>query len=231
MAQFLKIQDCTKCKRRISFFDHFTDEELREINETRYEVRFNPGEIIFKQATSLTHIVCVTSGLVKIYIEGFNNRNLILKLAGPGAMIAGPGMYTDFRHHFSAAAIEHTTTCFIDAHLFHSIIKTNINLANKLLEESNERDKMLFEKMLTLTQKQIPGRIADTLLYLCRSIYKTNPFIITVTRQDIADLSSMTKESVIRVLKDFKDAGFISIEKDRVKINNEKALINISEKG
>jgi CRP/FNR family transcriptional regulator len=231
MAQFLKIQNCQICKHRIPFFDHFTDDELREINETRYEVKFNPGEIIFKQGTSLTHIVCVTSGLIKIYIEGFNKRNLILKLTGPGTMVAGPGMYTDFRHHFSAAAIEDTTTCFIDAHLFHNIIKTNITLANQLLEDSNERDKMLFEKMLTLTQKQMPGRIADTLLYLHKSVYKTNPFKLTVSRQDIADLSSLTKESVIRVLKDFKGAGFITLEKDLVKINNENALINISEKG
>jgi CRP/FNR family transcriptional regulator len=85
--------------------------------------------------------------------------------------------------------------------------------------------------MLALTQKQIPGRIADTLLYLYRTVYKTNPFKLTVSRQDIADLSSMTKESVIRVLKDFKDAGFITMEKDLVKIDNEKALINISETG
>ena len=231
MAQFLKIQNCAKCKRRIDFFNLFSEEELREINETRYEVKFNAGETIFKQGTSLTHIVCVTSGLIKIYIEGYNGRNLILKLSGPGSMVAGPGMYTDFRHHFSAAAVEATTSCFIDAHLFHSIIKTNIILANRLLKDSNNRDKMFFDKILTLTQKQMPGRIADTLLYLYRSVYKTNPFNLTLSRQDMADLSSMTKESVIRVLKDFKDAGFISLEKDIVTILNEKALINISETG
>ena len=54
---------------------------------------------------------------------------------------------------------------------------------------------------------------------------------MTISRQDLADMSSMTKESVIRVLKDFKDAEFISVNKDEVRILNEKALINISETG
>ena len=231
MAQFLKLKDCSKCKRRIDFFAFFSDEELAEINETRYEVKFNRGETIFKQGTSLTHIACITSGIVKVFIEGYHNKNLILKLVSPGNMIGGPGMYTDFRHHFSATAVEDTTACFIDASLFNDILKRNITLANELLRQGNERDKMLFDKLLTLTQKQMPGRVADTLLYLFRAIYKTNPFYLTISRQDLADLSSMTKESVIRILKDFKDAEFISVNKDEVKILNEKALINISETG
>lgn len=231
MAQFLKLQDCTKCKRKIDFFKFLSNEELQKINETRYEVKFNRGETIFKQGTSLTHIACITSGLVKIYIEGYNNKNLILKIVRPGNMIGGPGMYTDFRHHFSATAVEDTTACFIEAYLFNEILKKNITLANELLRQGNERDIMLFDKLLTLTQKQMPGRIANTLLYLNKAVYKTNPFYLTISRQDIADLSSMTKESVIRVLKDLKDAGFISVNKDEVKILNEKALINISETG
>jgi len=146
-------------------------------------------------------------------------------------MIGGPGMYTDFRHHFSATAVEETHACFIDAVIFNEILKNNITLANELLRQGNERDKLMFDKLLSLTQKHMPGRIADTLLYLNKAIYKTNPFYLTVSRQDLADMSSMTKESVIRILKDFKDAEFISVNKDEIKILNEKALINISETG
>ncbi len=231
MAQFLRLRDCTKCKRKIDFFDFLSEDELMKINETRYEVKFNRGENLFKQGTSLTHIACITSGLVRIFIEGYNNKNLILKLVIPGNMIGGPGMYTDFRHHFSATAVEETHACFIDAVVFNEILKNNITLANELLRQGNERDKMMFDKLLSLTQKHMPGRIADTLLYLNKAIYKTNPFYLTVSRQDLADMSSMTKESVIRILKDFKDAEFISVSKDEIKILNEKALINISETG
>jgi CRP-like cAMP-binding protein len=77
----------------------------------------------------------------------------------------------------------------------------------------------------------MPGRVAEVILYLNNAIYRSNPFTLTITRQDIADLASITKEGTIRVLKDFKDAGLISLNGNELKILNEKALINVSENG
>jgi CRP-like cAMP-binding protein len=73
--------------------------------------------------------------------------------------------------------------------------------------------------------------VAEVILYLYKSIYKTNPFLLTVTRQDLADMAATTKEGTIRVLKDFKDADLISMHGNELKILNEKALFNISENG
>ena len=85
--------------------------------------------------------------------------------------------------------------------------------------------------MRPLTQKQMPGRVAEVILYLFRAVYKSNPLILTITRQDIADMASITKEGTIRVLKDFKDAGLITLNGNELKILNEKALESISEVG
>jgi CRP/FNR family transcriptional regulator len=231
MAKFIKLRDCKRCKRKIELFDLFTEDELARINEDRYEVHFKAGETIFKQGTSLTHIICITSGLAKIYLEGYNNKNLIMSLAKPGELIGGPGIYTDQRHHFSVAAVEETTACFIDAKLFREIAENNKDVTGTMLSRSSERDIRYFDKLITLTQKQMPGRVADTILYLYRNVYNTNPFYLTINRLEMANLSSMTKESLIRILKDFKEANFITVQGNELKIINEKALINISETG
>lgn len=231
MAKFVKLRDCNRCKKRIEFFENFTDEELNKVNETRYEVHFHAGETIFKQGTSLTHVACLTSGLSKIYLEGYGKKNLILHLIKPGTLIGGPGLWTDNMHHFSAAAVEESTACFIDAGILREIILNNLKLTKLLLQRASLRDITHFEKLITLTQKQMAGRVADTLLYLYRGIYLTNPFYLTLSRQELADISSMSKESVIRILKDFKDAGFVELDGNRVNILNEKALTNISNTG
>jgi CRP/FNR family transcriptional regulator len=201
------------------------------LNENKYEVHFNPGETIFKQGTSLTHIACITEGLVKIYIEGYNRKNLLLKLVRSGEILGGPGLLTDSRHHYTAAAVEDTTTCFIDANFFVNNLKTNNAFAVALITRINTSSISNFERMISYTQKQMPGRTAETLLYLQKKIYKTNPFYLTINRQEMADLASMTKESLIRILKEFKDAGIIEMNGNEVKILNEKALSNISETG
>lgn len=231
MAKFLKQENCKDCNKMIDIFKVLTDEEISLINENRFEVAFNPGETIIKQGTSFTHIVCVTSGLVKVYIEGLNRRNLLLSLMRGGEMIGSPGMWTDSRHHFSVAAIEETTTCFVDLPLFQQIVDNNNALARELLKRSNDRDIKHFDKFISLTQKQMHGKVAEILLYLNKYIYTSKPMYITISRQDMADMAAITKESVIRVLKEFKDAGFITMQGNELRILNEKVLQNISDNG
>lgn len=231
MAKFLNIENCRECNKRISIFQVLSKEEIDIMNAHRFEVAFNPGETLIKQGTSFTHILCVTSGLVKIYIEGFNKRNLIIRLIRGGEMIGSPGMWTDNRHHYSVVAIEETTTCFVEVPVFQAMVNTNQELAKELLKRANERDIMNFDKMISLTQKQMHGKVAEVLLYLNREIYPTNPMYLTLSRQDMADMVAITKESLIRVLKEFKDAGLISMRGYEVRIESEKALQNISDNG
>ena len=231
MAKFTRGTQCLNCKRKNDIFCLLKDDELKMMNENKYEVYFNSGETIFKQGTSLTHLACITEGLVKIYIEGFNKKNLLIKLARAGDIIGGPGLLVDSMHHYSAAAVEDTRTCFIDAGFVTQALKSNNEFSLSLIKRINEASIANFDRMVTYTQKQMPGRTAEMLLYLYKGIYKTNPFFLTVSRQDMADLASMTKESMIRIIKEFKDAGILNIDGNQVRIMNEKALINISETG
>lgn len=231
MAKFLKLQNCQTCKRKIDLFDCLSKEELARINETRYEVQFNAGETIFKQGTSFTHAICITSGLVKIYLEGYNRKNFILRLSRAGEVIGGPGMLVDNMHHYCVSAIEDSTACFIDLNVFQEVLRSNNEFVMEMLRRSNMRDIQHFDKIIGLTQKQMPGRVADLLLYLHKEIYKTNPFYLTITRQDMADMAAITKESLIRILKEFKDTGFITLEGNELRLQNEKVLQNISENG
>ncbi len=231
MAKFVKLQNCQDCKKKITLFDLLSQEELEKVNEKRYEVHFNSGETIFKQGTSLTHIICLTSGLLKIYLEGSNKKNYILELIKPGETVGGPGLFTDDRHHYSVSALVDSTACFIEAGVFQELLQNNSKFAIELIRRGNLREIRNFDRIITLTQKQMPGRVADSLLYLYKVIYKTNPCYLTVNRQEMADMSSLTKESLIRVLKEFKDAGLITLEGNELKILNEKALQNISDNG
>jgi CRP/FNR family transcriptional regulator len=231
MAKFLKLENCRDCNKRIEIFNTLTNDELDIMNNNRFEVAFNPGETIIKQGTSFTHLVCITHGLVKVYLEGFDKKNLILRLMRGGDMIGSPGLWTDNRHHFSVTAVEETTSCFVDVNVFRDTITNNQAFAREIIKRSNERDIQYFDKMISLTQKQMHGKVAEILLYLNKRIYLSNPMYLTISRQEMADMAAITKESLIRVLKEFKDAGLISLSGTELRINNHKALQNISDNG
>jgi len=231
MAKIFKQSDCNQCRKRIDVFKVLREEDFKIIEEKRYDVLYHAGETIFKQGTSFTHTICILEGLVKVYLETIKRKNFILSLIGPGEMLGSPGMYTDNMHHFSVVAVEDTLACHVERQVIEEVIRNNALFAIEMQKKSNMRDIRHYRKFRTLAQKQMPGRVAEVILYLNNAIYRSNPFTLTITRQDIADLASITKEGTIRVLKDFKDAGLISLNGNELKILNEKALINVSENG
>lgn len=215
----------------MNLFRFLTKEQLEFVNQSRYEVRFLKGEIIFKQGGPLTHIACLTSGKAKIYIESSGHKNIILKIIKPNEIIGGPGFRVDYRHHFSLSALEESTACFIEVEVFEKMLQENSTFCMEFITYLNNIFIGQYAKLTNLTQKNMHGRIADTLLYLSKEIHQSNSFKTSLSRQDIADISAMTKESAIRIFKEFKNDGIIDYETNNFHILNEKALENISKTG
>ena len=222
--------NCIDCNCKSSIFSSLKSFELELINSSRFQVSYKAGEIIFKQGTPSPYFVCVTSGLAKIYIEGYG-KNLILALVKPIDYIFGPGIYVDNRHYYSAAAVEDSTACLVDVAVFKKMIRENADFAEEFIRRVSLQSIFNFDQVISLTQKQMHGRIADVLFYLSDKIYCQNPFEMTISRQDLADLSGMSKESAIRILKEFKEEDILTIQANTVEILNTKQLRQISETG
>jgi CRP/FNR family transcriptional regulator len=222
--------NCVSCNCRGQIFKNLGPLELELINSSRFQVDYKAGEVIFKQGTPSPYFVCVTSGLAKIYIEGYG-KNLILALVKPVDYIFGPGIYVDNRHYYSASAVEDSTACLVDSTVFKKLIRENPDFAEEFLKRISMQTIFNFNQVLSLTQKQMPGRIAEVIFYLFENIYCKNPFDMTISRQDLADLSGMSKESAIRILKEFKEEGILTLNGNTMEILNPKQLRQISETG
>ena len=224
-------KNCEDCNRKSDLFQLLSPDEIQIMNDDRFEVHFKAGENIAKQGTNITHIISLTSGMAKIFIEGINDRNLLLSLIGPNTIISGPGVFTDLRNHFSITALETTTVCFINLDNFKKVINLNPTFTLKYLELINLQQSIFFEKIVSLTQKQMHGKIADALIYLSEKIYKSFDFELTLSRQDLADMTAMSKDSAIRILKELEKDGIILINGRRISIPGMEALKEISAKG
>jgi len=217
--------------KRNSVFNTLSEVQILKLSTNKYTAKYKSGEIIFKQGTLVTHILSLTSGLVKVYIEGYNDKNLILKLSQSGELIGGPGLFTDKRFHYSVTALTDCTACFIEANTVIELVQENKEFAIAMLTHVNKSAINNFNKFISLTQKHMQGRMADALIYLSRVIYKSSKFTMDVSRQDLADLTAMTKESSIRILKEFKDDNIISLNNNDIEILKPEKLDFISVTG
>ncbi|NPD45624.1 Crp/Fnr family transcriptional regulator [Lentimicrobium sp. S6] len=226
------IASCLSCDIKLNMFCHMTDNQLNNVNDHRKEVRYKAGETIFKTGGPLTHMICLTKGMVKVYLEDpYTDKRILLSILKPVELVLGPGFLVDNSHHLTAVAMEETTACFINIEEQKSIMESNTKYTMAILEHVNKKVIKQFEKMQCLTHKHTHGKMADALLYLANAVYENDVFDTLLSRQDLADLSAMTKETTIRLLKEFSDEGIIKCEQNHFEILNKEKLEKISISG
>jgi CRP/FNR family transcriptional regulator len=225
------ISTCADCTEGWHNFKVLSKEQLELVESSRYEASFNPGEVILKQNTPASNAVFLRSGMAKIYMEGQGNRKLIISIAKPGKLIVGPGIYTDTKHTFSVSALTECTACFMNTEVIKSLVKVNNIFAEGLLEEVSHKAQYNMNRLLSMTQKKMPGRVAEVLLYLADKVYLSDEFKSVLSRQELAELAGMAKESIVRILKDFSDEGIICSDCPDIKILDKEKLKMISING
>ncbi len=230
MAEFKNNYKCLECKhcfKKSPLFSLLNKSELDNLNNARTEVNFKKGEIIYKQGTPLTHIVILHTGFGKVYIEGSKGRNLILTYTKKYDLNGGVGVFMDLRHHSSLMAVTDCEACFIEINAFKSVLRSNHDFLDAYMVEFSERVLHTYQQLSILTQKNMEGRMAESILYLNDHAI-SNGTIKNVSKQDLAELTAMTKESVIRVLKEFKIDGLIEIVEQNINILDKKGLEQVA---
>ncbi len=233
MSEFLngyRCLDCKHCFKKSPLFKLLNEKELDSLNDARLEVTFKKGEIIYKQGTPLTHIVIINEGLGKIYLEGSKGRNLILNYTKKYDLNGGVGVFIDQRHHSSLMAVTDCGACFIEITSFKAVLRSNATFMEAYIKEYSERVLHTYQQFSVLTQKNMEGRMAESILFLNSQVFQ-NGVIKNVSKQDLAELTAMTKESAIRVLKEFKDDGMIEIVNHNISILDQKALEQVAVHG
>lgn len=208
-------------------FNLLSNEELHIIRDNRITIHYEVGEIIQKQGTFMSHVISVNSGLVKLYLEGDNHSNTILRIVTPTNFIGGPGIYFDQLHHFTVSAMKKTTVCFIELNAFKNILNQNSAFATEFMRDFSKNVVSVYNRLITISQKQLAGRMAYAILYLFEEVYENKAVIIAVSKQDLADLSAISRDSAVKILRDFQQEALIRYTGNEIEILQPEALRRI----
>jgi CRP/FNR family transcriptional regulator len=222
---------CAECNKKAPLFKSLTEEELNLLNKDRYSVRFNKGEVILKQGTKANYLVSLIEGFAKVYIEGDHGRNLVLDFANSPRILGGPGAQNQGKHRYSVVAIRETLVCFIDLDNFMQVFASSSEFAEQFLIHCSGNYLAALDRMVGITQKQMHGRMADALIYLTDKVFMSKTIGDEISRQDIAEYTSMSKDSAIRVLKEFERDRVIELQGRRIKVLKLDNLHEIADKG
>jgi len=217
-----------------SVFYLLSQEEKKVLEQHISLAHYKKNEIVFKEGDRPAGFMMLVSGKVKIFKEGVGGREQIIRMARPLEMIGYRALFAEENHIASAVTIEESMICTVSPDfILNTALKNNhfsLSIIRKLAKElgfSNART-------VTLTQKHIRGRLAESLLLLKDKYgyeHDGTTLKVYLSREDIANLSNMTTSNAIRTLSTFANEKVIAIDGRKIKILDAHRLDRISKLG
>jgi CRP/FNR family transcriptional regulator, polysaccharide utilization system transcription regulator len=228
---FLLGTSCTISSHRCTCFEKLTVEESRLIESNSVRMKYRKKEIICKQGSFVSHVMFMEEGLAKVYLDDGNN-SLVLKIIPSGNVLGLSSSSEESNtYQYSAMAYVDSVVKLIDIKVFRQLLGQNSAFAKDVIDILSANSVQIYGRFFCLTHKQAYGRLADILLCLANRVFKNEEFHLPLSRRDLAELSGMTSETVIRMLKKFNDDGIIMMEGKSFKIIDYQRLQKISELG
>ncbi len=227
-----------KCKNCIyndaSIFHVLSESEKDYLNKHHVCMEYKQGEIIYKEGDTPSDLICLSKGKAKIYKLGIGNREQIIRMAKPIGFIGYRALFAGEPYRSTAVALEDCCICSISKESIFKVIATNSDLALGIITYLAKELGFSNKRTVTLTQKHLRGRLAESLLFL-KDLYGTENDNATLrahlSRGDIAHLSNMTTSNVIRTLSNFVKEDILSIDRRTIKVLDWQKLEKISELG
>jgi CRP/FNR family transcriptional regulator, polysaccharide utilization system transcription regulator len=226
-----RVYNCDICLFKFISCQYMEPAEFEKLRKASAQLRFKKGEAILKQGARATHLAFLQKGIVKFFYEDERGKNLILTITKSPSLIGGANVFNESMNLFSIQAVEDCEVCMIDLAMLKEIAMENNRFLMKLLEMITGMFKDSILNFINLAHKQVNGRIADVILYLSGSVYRSQQFTLTLTRKELSEFAGCSTENVIHTLSRFHREGILNVKGKSIEITDYERLQKISKVG
>jgi len=228
----LGIQDILENPK--SIFHLLKQEEKEELEQHISLAHYKKNEFVFKEGDKPTGFMMLAFGKVKIFKEGVGGREQIIRMAKPLGIIGYRALFAEENHIASAVTLEESMICTVSPDFIMNKALKNSSFSHYLIKKLSRELGFSNSRTVTLTQKHIRGRLAESLLLLKDKYgfeHDGTTLKVYLSREDIANLSNMTTSNAIRTLSTFANEQTIAIDGRKIKILNAHRLERVSKLG
>ena len=213
---------------QVSLFRRVSPEDRERVAEVSRLAEYARGEVIFEEGDASDHFFIVVSGRAKVFKHSPDGHGVILEMFGPGGPLGAVAAYESRPYPASAAALEPTTCLLIPRQAFFALLEKHPSRVRGLLGSLSLRLVELTTRLAEMTGGRVEVRLARLFLKMAEQMGKPERggvFIpLSLSRQELADLTGTTIETAIRTMSRWGRDGVIRTEKDGFVVLDQAAL-------
>ena len=222
--------DCTRCTlRRPDSFCALKDETLATLNGLKFTSAYPKGATLFHEGEDPRGVFIICSGRVKLVASSSAGRTLIAKIAGQGEVLGTSAVVLNKAYELTAETLEPVQVTFVRADEFRRFLAANAEVSMRTaLQLSNDCHQAHNELRTLGLGRSVRDRFTSLLLEWCSEATPSNGdgvrLKVLLTHEEIAQLIGTTRETVTRLLSQFRAERLIEVKGSTMIVKNPAAL-------
>jgi CRP/FNR family transcriptional regulator, cyclic AMP receptor protein len=210
--------NCGECRVRADrLFCNMSESTVAALDSVKFTGLYPKGSLLFVEGEEPRGIFILCSGRAKLTTSSTEGKTLIVKIAEPGEVLGASATILGKPYEVSAETIEPSQLNFIKREDFLKYLNTHaeacLHTAQQLSEKYHSAQREIRSLGLSQTTSE---KLARLLLDWCeRGGEQTTKGIrlkVLLTHEEIAQMIGTTRETVTRLLSDFKKKKIIDVK-------------------
>lgn len=223
----LKIQHkCLDCELRSdNYFCDLPQPDLQIFESLKITNVYPKGTTLFIEGQPSTGIFMLCQGRVKLSTCSKDGKVIILRIAEAGEALGLSAAVSNLTYEATAEVLEPCQVNFVRKDDFLGFLQHNAPACGNAIRQLSENYHSAYAQICSFgLSSSVADRLAKLFLGWCKTSHNGSVHLkITYTHEEIAEMIGTSRETVSRLLKDFKDKELITLKgSDLVILDKEK---------
>jgi CRP/FNR family cyclic AMP-dependent transcriptional regulator len=207
-----------------NFWSALSPEDRRSIARIATRKRFAPGEFLCREGDRSQHVQVLLEGYVKVLTRASTEREVVIAIRGPGDVVGELAAVDNEPRVATLQAIDTVEALVIPGKRFVALCRSQARLAWVLLTVVASRLREAGRWWVEFAGGSTTRRVAAILVEFAISHGRRDgeDIIVTdrATQQELAAITSLSRETVSRVLRELRGLGLITTGRRKVIVHD-----------
>ena len=230
---FTIIENCLKCTfREQRLFCNLNREALIKLQATKVTSVYPKGTMLCLEGQAPRGVYILCTGKAKLSTTSSDGKSIILRIAEPGEVLGLTAAVSNTPYEATVETLEQTQANFISQADFSRFLQDYPEVGTKVAQQLTHNCKCAYNEIRSLgLSNSVPEKVAKLLLEWAEHPLKPTStklyeisIRVTLTQEEIAQMVGTSRETVSRILGDFRRRGWLRIKGATWSIVNQRAL-------
>lgn len=207
-----------------------TDQSIKALREGRNILKYKKKQSIYQEGNHPNSLFYVIKGKIKIFRTNDEGKELITGLYSEGDFLGYASLLEDTVYKENAETMDDTELAVIPRKDFDELTHANPQVTQRFIKllANNVAEKEV--QLLGIAYNSLRKKVAEALLAVYKKYSPSGGgvFGIDISRENLAAVAGVAKESLIRTLGDFRDEKLVDIKEGHIFITNAKKMADLS---